>query len=160
MLTSVMINRKQWSRGLGRGFGSLFKPRYEYGPTYYENIQFGEDVKLARKRNADLYKERQAQIDLDAVSRYGVTRKVRGAGVRIDGQAGHGAADWSREDVHARRSELEEAPKVPGGPFAADAEFDTAEGTRPGEQTAHHGGASDRLGQLVQTRQPGRAVVD
>ena len=55
-------------RQLAREF-ALFRPKNEYGPAYYEKTQHYKDTKNARKRNSQLYTEKQDQLDLDAVRR-------------------------------------------------------------------------------------------
>lgn len=51
---------------LQRGF-AVFQPKWDYGPQYYELLQYQVDTKRARKRNIELYNEKQDQIDLNTV---------------------------------------------------------------------------------------------
>jgi hypothetical protein len=71
-----MLNSKLTKgRAVLRGF-AIFQPRYEYGPVYWERKQFEEDLKLARKRNSQLYQEKQDNIDLDYISRLAFIRAI------------------------------------------------------------------------------------
>lgn len=66
MLNSKLIARRVLSRGI-----SVFQPKNEYGPTYWEKKQHDADTQLARRRNARLYDEKQELIDLDFVRSFG-----------------------------------------------------------------------------------------
>lgn len=52
---------------VSRGF-AIFEPMNEYGPSYYEWLQYRRDVKAARKRATELYKQKQEALDLDEIS--------------------------------------------------------------------------------------------
>jgi hypothetical protein len=87
-----MLNTKfARARLLSRGI-SVFQPRHEYGPTYWEKKQHNLETKLARKRNAQLYDEKQDLIDLDYVRRPAIIRTVRRQRVPPDDQACPAAA--------------------------------------------------------------------